>query len=522
MLQAALTAQALNDFKLAGRLARSAVDAGGGFDAEVVLGRALSLTGQAEWAEGRFAALWSQPLDDAGRARLAAARVENLCYGLGQISEGLAVAREAEALISDPARRGELAAWVVSLLDGGGETAKAIDLATTMLREGEGRGVAWAATVVVQCHARAGQLDRALDAARQARAAFEALEGPPPVWETSMLVAAQALALTILGDAAEAARLGEAEYERLLAEEPGEARAVTAGILCWTSTARGRIGSAVRWGRESVSQVREPGRVAFLRATFAGLAEALALAGEPEQAAAVLAEADELSMGGWRSFDSDLARARGWTAAAGGDLLLARQHLWEAAEVAATRGDRAVEATALHDIARLGEPKAVVERLTTLTAEIDGPLAPARADHVTGLVAGDGAGLERAAHAFLALDRLLLAAEAMADAAVAWRRAGEERKAVGAERRATDLAGGCEGARTPALETAGGVRAVLTPRELEVARLAAGGHSNKEIARICNLSVRTVENNLHLAYEKLGVSSRRALPAALGGATPNC
>lgn len=48
----------------------------------------------------------------------------------------------------------------------------------------------------------------------------------------------------------------------------------------------------------------------------------------------------------------------------------------------------------------------------------------------------------------------------------------------------------------------------LTPRELEVLRLAASRLGDKEIAQQLNLSPRTVQNHLHRAYEKLGVSSR--------------
>lgn len=48
----------------------------------------------------------------------------------------------------------------------------------------------------------------------------------------------------------------------------------------------------------------------------------------------------------------------------------------------------------------------------------------------------------------------------------------------------------------------------LTPRELEIVRLAAGRLGDKEIAQRLQLSPRTVQNHLHRAYEKLGVSGR--------------
>lgn len=48
----------------------------------------------------------------------------------------------------------------------------------------------------------------------------------------------------------------------------------------------------------------------------------------------------------------------------------------------------------------------------------------------------------------------------------------------------------------------------LTPRELEIVRLAGLRLGDKEIAQQLDLSPRTVQNHLHRAYEKLGVSDR--------------
>jgi DNA-binding NarL/FixJ family response regulator len=53
----------------------------------------------------------------------------------------------------------------------------------------------------------------------------------------------------------------------------------------------------------------------------------------------------------------------------------------------------------------------------------------------------------------------------------------------------------------------------LTPQEHSVARLAASGLSNREIAAELVLSVKTVEYHLTNAYGKLGITSRTALAA---------
>ncbi|WP_430592259.1 helix-turn-helix transcriptional regulator [Humidisolicoccus flavus] len=53
--------------------------------------------------------------------------------------------------------------------------------------------------------------------------------------------------------------------------------------------------------------------------------------------------------------------------------------------------------------------------------------------------------------------------------------------------------------------------AELTSRELEIVQLAAGGLSNKSIAKVTYLSVRTVESHMYSAIRKLGVPNRQAL-----------
>jgi DNA-binding CsgD family transcriptional regulator len=52
---------------------------------------------------------------------------------------------------------------------------------------------------------------------------------------------------------------------------------------------------------------------------------------------------------------------------------------------------------------------------------------------------------------------------------------------------------------------------LLTPRELEVTRIAATGRRTRDIAAELRLSPRTVDVHLTLVYRKLGVVSRTEL-----------
>ena len=55
----------------------------------------------------------------------------------------------------------------------------------------------------------------------------------------------------------------------------------------------------------------------------------------------------------------------------------------------------------------------------------------------------------------------------------------------------------------------------LSRRELEIARLVAEGHVNKEIAAMLEISTWTVNTYLRRIFAKLGVTSRAAMVAKL-------
>jgi DNA-binding CsgD family transcriptional regulator len=120
----------------------------------------------------------------------------------------------------------------------------------------------------------------------------------------------------------------------------------------------------------------------------------------------------------------------------------------------------------------------------------------------------------------------------MTDLGGALRRAGQRTQSREILLPALDLAHRCgavaltERTRTELIAAGGRPRRLvltgldsLTPSERRVAQLAAAGLPNREIAQHLFITARTVEGHLTHTYQKLDITSREQLPAAL--ATPN-
>jgi DNA-binding CsgD family transcriptional regulator len=163
-----------------------------------------------------------------------------------------------------------------------------------------------------------------------------------------------------------------------------------------------------------------------------------------------------------------------------------------------------------------GAPGAIGQALGAVAALADGVTAIETREEAVRVLEGSQLALGRA--------------RALVELGAALRRASKRRDARQPLHSGLDLAQRC-GARAlvtraqEELEAAGGRprrRAAtgidaLTPRERQVAGLAAQGMSNREIAEALFVTLKTVEWHLSRAYEKVEVRSRRELGAALAG-----
>ncbi len=165
------------------------------------------------------------------------------------------------------------------------------------------------------------------------------------------------------------------------------------------------------------------------------------------------------------------------------------------------------------------ELSAIAARARELAGELSLPLADAVAAHADSLLRRNGDGLLAASEAYRAIGDRCTAADAAAQAAVAYTGALSRSRGLFAASVSAQLAADCGGLCTPATRSPASPTP-LTPRQREVAELVAAGLSNKEIADRLYMSVRTVEGHLLRACQRVGATTRGDLARIMraGGA----
>jgi DNA-binding CsgD family transcriptional regulator len=358
-----------------------------------------------------------------------------------------------------------------------------------------------------------GDCARSIELGRRALHLSVSEPAAPGTVDAEIIVVSLALALELAGQLDDADRLSIDWYDR--AAERSVHHAWLALVRMRIMLLRGELPRAAGFAGEAAAMFDDLDNQAPLRWALAGQMLAAAQMDERDLAARLAERLDAVGPSGVTFLETEVDRARAWLMASDGRLDEARRALAVTASRAESNGLDALAAAAWHDVVRLGGRGEAPERLRDLAARTTSELCRARAEHADACVADDPAGLLDAAQRLEAIGCMLLASEAAAHAVAAAQRRGEATLARTATARLRELRMRCSAAATPALVEV--PMASLSPRERDVARLAASGLTSREIAERLELSVRTVDNLLQRAYMKLGVSGRRELPRVLGG-----
>jgi len=518
-LEAARHTMTLLDLDLAERFATAAAGSG---SAEAVKLLALNrfLAGSGSDAEQFLRGLDSG--DHGDRHRWASLRAANLVWMLGQpkeAAETLVVLAETPETDADRAARYAVEACVDAVF---ARCKAAEEKARAALESGalSDLNAMLAAVALIMASGALGHGDAITPVARAA------LDRATNSFETSHMrfwfggVYARACRLT--GRIEECQKAVELLYA--LAEDmPSLAYANLAFLKGHAELMRGDLRTAEKMLHEALAGVENHGITTGLRpaCTFA-LAETHAKLGDSDAAAAMLAEAQRCVKPDFLFMQTALAVATGWTLAAGGSLAEAIDTVLAEAKVARDRGQPTHELSCLQAAVQWGvtdELPDVAARARELADELSLPLADAVAAHAESLLTRNGEGLLAASEAYQAIGDRCTAADAAAQAAVAFTGAQSRSRGLFAASVSAQLATDCGGLCTPATRSPASPTP-LTARQREVAELVAAGLSNKEIADRLVTSVRTVEGHLLRACQRVGATTRGDLARIMraGGA----
>jgi ATP/maltotriose-dependent transcriptional regulator MalT len=307
---------------------------------------------------------------------------------------------------------------------------------------------------------------------------------------------------------------------------------------------RGQVAAAEPDARAAVELATEHGLHFVAPHAHSFLAEALIEQGAPEEAGRVLGHAELGPMRGTRP-ESRFLHARALAQLACGEHQAALADLRACQEISeSAAGFHNPNVLAWRSTLALALPESAREEALAL---VDAELGQAR---TVGQARAIGVALrarallsekhdqielmQQAVAALQSSPSRLEHARALVDLGAAHRRAGRRTNAREPLRRGLDLAAACgasaltarareelvaAGAR-PRRERLSGQEA-LTASERRVARMAADGMTNREIAQALFVTMKTVAMHLTRTYEKLDIGGRAQLPTALGTLGPS-
>ncbi|MFS8101737.1 LuxR C-terminal-related transcriptional regulator [Lentzea alba] len=513
LARAAEQALSAQDWELAERLSRAAVARGATSRVGLVLGLVLMYQRQCAQAEEVLAETMAAGGDMLTVIQVGCTRAFNLFFGLGDEDAAVAVLDEVTEQELPPELEHAVLFFALTFALEAAPLRIARLGGELLIAEG-----GWAATagrqVLAFADQFAGRYTEAIARIDENHEAVMATAGRFP----SLMNAANGVrneSILRCGDLAGAEARAKQALAEVIEEDRWSVTQVPPRVLLSQSARfRGQAAAAVRITAEGIPESGALPMVwdVLLLAEFAAGA---ALLGQSDRAERALARAEAGLRPAWRIAQFAVGAARSWVLAGAGRVNEAMQAALDNAATARAHGAHSEEIVSLHDAARFGADTS--PRLLELAKSRKDALTTAYASHAQARALRDPAGLEEAAAAFTACGATLYAAEALAEASRLSRLHDRPREADRLERQASSLAETFDGATTPGLVVTSTL-AALTPRQLEIARLAVAGLTNVEIAERLAIAKRTVDNHLHTTYAAVGVTGRGGLRELFGQA----
>ncbi|MFJ2061071.1 LuxR C-terminal-related transcriptional regulator [Streptomyces sp. NPDC087908] len=514
LMTAAALARHAHDWEGLLRLLEASPENGSSFEVWMLKGEAHHHRCRWQEAEECFALAQDLAPDEEGLVNAVMARTQNAFWGVGDYEQVQALHRRADHRLSAVGRealRIDEAAFRIYR----GEVGSALQLLEGVSRIPFERIRIWAELQRSLALSYSGRTQEAVRLSTSVQERVEeharqhGLEGVSN--HTTSPAIYRLVALVDAGDLSNARSVGEAAFRDALADQVVPTQAWLSAHLGRCELLAGRLEQARAWFAESCALSRAHDYPSSAPFAHAGLALVEAQQGAIEEATRSLAVAEPRSD---RQFAVQVTvrMAQAWCAAAGGDLEKAQAVLLQAAAQSARAGMHSYEAWALAELSRLGGAAAAADRLAALAEASDSATVHIWALHAQAASRGDYARLGQVTDACVEAGLHLLAAESAHATA---RGTTDPRTAAAWRLTAQQALERCGQVDTPALR---GLRVrSLTRREAEIAELACEDLTSQDIASRLVLSVRTVENHLQHAYEKLGITSRRELAGALAG-----
>ena len=505
LIQGARTAQATGDLVLAQRLAQAAFDAQPIIEMAELLGARQLATGDFESMKAHFAR-WDELVHTTAQRATYEEMFTQAWFWRGY--DETMIHRLIVGLDSwpDEPSRQQAAVAASALLVSSGRIDEAVALVETVGDVTPGPTAVLAAMTLGHGWRAQG---RPLAAEASVAAALDFYRS---ISVDAYLLSSVAMAGLHLQTLADAARF--AELDRIVADNSvawhdlGDTSNLALANLAhgYSWLVRGDYPRAVALARASAAGFERNRHPGMRRWALTLHALASAEGADLEEADMVLRQLDADRDHPAKLFAGSLERARAWVAHHRGMTDAAAERLVVAAERAAGVGNVAAVIECAHDLARQGNARKALPLVGSLPVDrLQGDLHHARLAHVHAAAASSSADLgacmawfDRLALAHLAAECAVAAASLAATSAEAqrWLLEGQRRRVPGSTALAQRLAA-----------------AHLTPREREVAMLAAHGHTSRQMAEQLGVSHRTVETHLGKVYRKLGVEGRLDLLA---------